>query len=162
MKALSIRQPWAWAILQAGKRVENRNWRGCSYRGPILIHASKSATARDIADDFEAVENMSMLSGATMAPGPVTIRMLLEQSGGIVGKACLIGEIKDEAMMRRAAVDRDNRETHDGRWLEQQRPWWTGGYGLVLANVEPLPFVPWSGALGLFEVPDDYAERAVK
>ena len=27
MKALSIRQPWAWAILHAGKDIENRDWR---------------------------------------------------------------------------------------------------------------------------------------
>lgn len=41
MKALSIRQPWAWAILHAGKQVENRSW-PTAYRGPILIHASKT------------------------------------------------------------------------------------------------------------------------
>jgi len=41
MKALSIQQPWAWAILEAGKRYENRIW--CTnYRGPLLIHAGKS------------------------------------------------------------------------------------------------------------------------
>ena len=40
MKALSIRQPWAWAILHAGKNVENRTWH-TSYRGPLLIHAGK-------------------------------------------------------------------------------------------------------------------------
>jgi len=26
MKAISIRQPWAWAILHGGKSVENRDW----------------------------------------------------------------------------------------------------------------------------------------
>lgn len=41
MKALSIRQPWAWAIIHAGKDVENRDW-PTSYRGPILIHAAKA------------------------------------------------------------------------------------------------------------------------
>jgi len=40
MKALSIRQPWAWAILN-GKDVENRTW-PTHYTGPILIHASKT------------------------------------------------------------------------------------------------------------------------
>ncbi len=45
MKALSLSQPWADVILEQGKRVENRvdrgPWRGgCSYRGPILLHAS--------------------------------------------------------------------------------------------------------------------------
>ena len=41
MKALSIHQPWAWAILHAGKSIENRTW-ATRHRGPLLIHASKS------------------------------------------------------------------------------------------------------------------------
>ena len=41
MKALSIQQPWAWAILHAGKDWENRNW-GTNYRGPLAIHAGKT------------------------------------------------------------------------------------------------------------------------
>lgn len=41
MKALTIKQPWAWAILLAGKDVENRSW-STDYRGPLLIHAGAS------------------------------------------------------------------------------------------------------------------------
>lgn len=37
-KALSVRQPWAWAIVEGLKPVENRTW-PTSYRGPLLIHA---------------------------------------------------------------------------------------------------------------------------
>jgi hypothetical protein len=37
VKALTLRQPWAWAVLH-GKTVENRTWR-MSYRGPLAIHA---------------------------------------------------------------------------------------------------------------------------
>lgn len=33
--------------------------------------------------------------------------------------------------------------------------WFTGPFGLVLANPRPVPFVPWRGVLGLFEVPDE-------
>ena len=39
--ALSLRQPWAWAILYAGKRIENRTW-ATSYRGRIRLHAAKT------------------------------------------------------------------------------------------------------------------------
>lgn len=39
MKALSIKQPWAWAILH-GKPVENRTWK-TNFRGPFLIHTGK-------------------------------------------------------------------------------------------------------------------------
>ena len=38
MKALSIRQPWAWAILHAGKDIENRT-QNRHYRGELVIHA---------------------------------------------------------------------------------------------------------------------------
>jgi hypothetical protein len=41
MKALSIQQPWAWAILFAGKDIENRTW-NTHYRGEIVIHAPAS------------------------------------------------------------------------------------------------------------------------
>lgn len=41
MKALSVRQPWAYLILEGGKNVENRTWR-TGYRGPLLIHASRT------------------------------------------------------------------------------------------------------------------------
>lgn len=41
MKALSIKQPWAYAILRKGKDIENRTWK-TKFRGRFLIHASKS------------------------------------------------------------------------------------------------------------------------
>lgn len=40
MKALSIKPPWPWLIINRIKPVENRTWY-CSHRGPLLIHASK-------------------------------------------------------------------------------------------------------------------------
>ena len=38
MKALTVQQPWAWAIVHGGKDVENRTqvWK---HRGPLAIHA---------------------------------------------------------------------------------------------------------------------------
>jgi len=41
MKAILIRQPWAWLIVHGYKDVENRTW-STKYRGPILIHAGKT------------------------------------------------------------------------------------------------------------------------
>ena len=40
MRILTVRQPWAWAIVHGGKDVENRprNIAG-GYRGPVAIHA---------------------------------------------------------------------------------------------------------------------------
>lgn len=41
MKTLTVKQPWAWAIIHGPKRIENRSW-WTRYRGPLLIHAAKS------------------------------------------------------------------------------------------------------------------------
>lgn len=41
MKALSVHQPWAWLIVNGYKDIENRT-RKTNYRGPLLIHASKT------------------------------------------------------------------------------------------------------------------------
>lgn len=40
MKCISVRQPFAWAILKGKKRVENRS-RLTNHRGPVLLHAGK-------------------------------------------------------------------------------------------------------------------------
>jgi len=57
MRALSIRQPWLWAILFAGKDVENRP-RKCYYRGPILLHASSSLGVQEHESAVRAITEM--------------------------------------------------------------------------------------------------------
>ena len=45
--ALSVKAPWAWAVFELPdawwKCCENRSW-STEYRGPVLIHVSKSCT----------------------------------------------------------------------------------------------------------------------
>ena len=41
LRALSLRQPWAWLVVNGYKDVENRSWR-TKHRGHLLIHASSS------------------------------------------------------------------------------------------------------------------------
>jgi hypothetical protein len=48
-KCLSVRQPWAWAIIHATKDIENRNW-STKYRGRIAIHAGKACTDEEYED----------------------------------------------------------------------------------------------------------------
>jgi hypothetical protein len=48
---ISIKQPWAWAILNASKDIENRDW-STKFRGRILIHAGKKPEL----DDFPFVK----------------------------------------------------------------------------------------------------------
>jgi len=45
-QVLSLYPEWAWAIVFAGKDVENRSWR-TSYRGTLLIHASSRRSSRE-------------------------------------------------------------------------------------------------------------------
>lgn len=59
MKALSLRQPWAWAILHAGKDVENREEESSAIKGKLprvlALHASLGGTLRDYAAEAEAI-----------------------------------------------------------------------------------------------------------
>lgn len=41
MLALTVKQPWAWAIVSGRKPTESREW-STQYRGPLLIHSSRS------------------------------------------------------------------------------------------------------------------------
>lgn len=49
MKALSIRQPWAWLIINAGKDIENRSW-PTRFRGRVLVHAAQGMTRQEYVD----------------------------------------------------------------------------------------------------------------
>jgi len=128
MKAISIRQPWAWLIIYAGKDIENRKWK-TSYRGPALVHASSWFDEEEIREDFNDAREIVESSGGVM-PGPVTLKMLREQTGGIVGRVDITGCVTDSPS-----------------------PWFFGPVGFRLSNAQPLPFLPCRGALGLFDVP---------
>ena len=45
--ALSLRQPWVYAILHLGKDIENRTWRS-RYRGRVILHASRTMDAAGV------------------------------------------------------------------------------------------------------------------
>ncbi len=126
MRTLSIRQPWAWLILNAGKDIENRDWK-TTYRGRILIHASKGMT-RD--EYFDAAE--TAIDALTVRPHQrgLTLPAFKQlERGGIVGSV----EISD-------CVE------------ESDSPWFFGYYGFVLRDPKPLPFYPVRGQLGFFDV----------
>ncbi|MEE2568588.1 ASCH domain-containing protein [Pseudarthrobacter sp. J64] len=56
--ALTIRQPWAWAVIHGGKDVENRSWH-TSYRGTLYIHSALAGTTeadRHHADISQAID----------------------------------------------------------------------------------------------------------
>ena len=46
MKAITVKPTWAWAIIYAGKNIENRSWQ-TRIRGPVAIHASKNLSRKE-------------------------------------------------------------------------------------------------------------------
>lgn len=127
--AISIRQPWAWAIINAGKDIENRDW-STMFRGPVCIHAAKGMTKREHQEANYAIQGivgvvdqrwLDLWHGVTPAPYRLDF-------GGIIGTA----EIVD-------CVEASN------------SPWFFGRYGFVLRNVQPVEFIPCKGALGFFK-----------
>lgn len=156
---LSIRQPWAWAICNAGKTIENRDWPGCKYRGLVFIHASLWGGRGERLSVAAQGEASAMLARASAAKSPVlagllTLNVLYGHRGGIVGRARIVGVV--DAHFEETVVDAVRRPLTD-----TERAWWTGGFGLVLANAEPIEMVPCKGALGLFQVDDVVRERVM-
>lgn len=126
MKALSIRQPWAWLIVNGHKDIENRVW-STSYRGRVLIHAGKTMT-RDEYDDAVATARYAGFNGALPS------RNQLER-GGIVGVATIVGCVASE---------------------DRSSPWhMPDQFGFLIDNAKPIPFVACKGMLNFFNVPRD-------
>jgi len=121
MKALSIRQPWAWLVLHC-KPIENRTW-ATKFRGRVLIHAAKGMTRAE----YEAAIDFIVAQGITL-PFDLPSFDALER-GGIIGSVEIVDCIS-----------------------QSDSSWFTGPYGFVLANPEPMPFIPLRGMLGFFEV----------
>jgi hypothetical protein len=166
MRGLSIRHPWAWAIVHAGKRIENRDWY-CDYRGPVLIHASKLRLPKrdkipaEFVREWRAMQRILDVLGVDKQTLPaVSFRSLASTSGGIVGRARIVDCILPEGGIvgsRPREQDSQNRESPERHRLADD-PWYMGGYGFVLEDVEPLPFVAYPGALGLWKVKDKVME----
>lgn len=133
MKALSIRQPWAWAIIHAGKDIENRTW-WTYYRGPVFIHAAKGMTRDEYEDCLDTIHHISR-THSFPAGLPLPVFEELER-GGIVGQARIINCCSKSCS-----------------------PWFSGPYGFVLVDAKPLPFRPIKGALGFFDAPSDNGEQ---
>lgn len=121
--ALSVRQPWLWAIIHAGKDVENRTKYAITLGGMakarrIALHASIGMTR---AEYEEAREFMGTLGVACPRPDALV-------RGAIIGAATVTSIVK-----------------------ASESPWFFGPWALELAEVEGCDPVPCRGALGLFD-----------
>jgi hypothetical protein len=87
MKALSIRQPWAWLVVNRHKDIENRQWRTHT-RGRVFVHASKGMTR----DDYLACELCcSDIPGVSLPPFEDL------QRGGIIGSVEIVDCVDQDA-----------------------------------------------------------------
>lgn len=120
--ALSVRQPWAWAIVYGFKPLENRSAKAISFMSPLCgrraIHASKGLTQKEYDDAAAFMRDTFGLA----VPAPDKLHR-----GGIIGAVDVTGVVR-----------------------ESDDPWFSGPRALVLANAAPCVFVPAVGALGYF------------
>lgn len=119
--AISVRQPWAWAIIHAGKTIENRS-RGAVMHmipqlGPRAIHAAKGMTR----DEYNAGREF-MASLGIACPEPAELLR-----GGIIGRVDVVAVVSESASL-----------------------WFHGPKGLVLENAAPCAFIPSVGDRGYF------------
>lgn len=142
VKALSIRQPWAWLIVRPDlvgqeeraaalldgkiKIIENRNWQ-TNFRGRFLVHAAKGMTRAE----YESCSRYALERGVFVPP------MAELDRGGVVGAARITGCV-DSYCVRRP----------------DQSRWFLGEFGFVIEDAEPLQFSAVKGSLGFFNVPE--------
>jgi len=132
MKAVSIHQPWAWAILHAGKNVENRTW-ATRHRGPLLIHAARSRASysRQDAATWPELYGIALPAWEELTTGVIlgvvdVVDCVRVGPGGALG------------------------ERGESVWALE------GYFGWVVANPQPFAEpIPYRGAQMLFDVPDE-------
>jgi hypothetical protein len=131
MRVLTVRQPWAWAIIHGGKDVENRvrNIAG-DYRGPVAIHAGLRPEAPGMPWGVaeKAGMNTDRVDGDAL------------HLGHIIGVVDLV-DVHDPTVPLFGLTGCQGECTP---WSEM------GQWHLVLANPRALDEpIPWKGALGL-------------
>jgi hypothetical protein len=124
MKILSVRQPWTWALVYAGKDIENRTWYA-DYRGPVALHAGKTMTKDSV--------RQAMFTFNMAEVGHFHVSKC--ERGGIIGWAQITGCQKNGAPGSRKSV-----------WAV------AGCYGFHIERPKPLPFIETLGSLGLCEL----------
>lgn len=146
VRAITVKQPWAWAIAHGGKTVENRS-QGTRYRGTLLIHAGKAWSQRGEYD--HRVRDAWRLEHPELA-GAIGIFDLHVPAGSVVAVAQLVDSHPDAGCCRpwgeSSYTEAGGRERTDVHHLVLED---------VLALERP---VPARGALGLWRPAGDVAE----
>jgi hypothetical protein len=131
IKALSLKQPYAWLIANGYLLVDDRTW-GTGYRGAILIHASKGIYQ----------EYYDYLLANTDIPLPSKDKL---GYGGVVGIAKLVLCARPDEIP--PTLTREQRSHFNGVPRD--------GFGFLFENTKPLEIMPCPGKLGIFEIDMD-------
>jgi hypothetical protein len=122
---ISVRQPWAWLIINAGKDIENRDW-STKVRGRVLIHAAKGCTKDEWRAAWGCVQEICPEAWDKACR---EIQAGSIERGGIIGSVEIVDCVS-----------------------KSDSPWFFGRYGFVLRDPQPLPFYPCRGQLGFFRI----------
>jgi hypothetical protein len=147
MRALTIRQPWAWAIAYGGKNVENRSWRAPHWCKSIAIHAGARSGW-----DTDGETSPLIRREWDAATGHIVLDRKTEfmPFSAIIAVARITGCHPDIQ-----CASRPN-GPFCSPWARPDQWHWT------LANVQPLPDpVPCTGRLNLWRLPAE-VEAAVR
>ena len=144
MRILTVRQPWAWAIIHGGKDVENRvrNLAG-DYRGPIAIHAGLAPVAWDAVSDVRKILGRDAFTESSDGWAAA--------HGRIIGVVDLYAVHHAESCHGRTVVEEVNPNLIRGHHAPTCSPWAElHVWHLCLTNPRPLANpIPYKGALGL-------------
>ena len=144
--AISIRQPWAGAVVWLGKDVENRSRWLFKHRGPVLIHASSAKFYQEDVDDMLTRARQDGIAEDILRDFSTDqYADVVYPAGAIVGVAQLADVIAG------GKVD-DDHPAAGSPWANDSSPYW-----LHLADAEPCVPLPFKGQVGLFQVPYDVA-----
>lgn len=155
MKVVTVRRPWAWALIHGGKNVENRrtNIAG-AYRGPLAIHVAKAYDAEPARrDSWDAMFTAMLANGADTEMAPWA-----GHAGCIIGVVDLIDSHRHTVAGGAGCAD-TNAQSHFGSRICS--PWADlGAQHLLLANPRPLVVpIPMRGALGIRDLDADMTAR---
>lgn len=139
-RILTLRQPWAWLVVFAGKDVENRSW-ATSFRGPILIHAGKQMFRRE----YKTVHEYAWKRHGIEIPAQDELMF-----GAVIGIAELVDIVPPEA------VDPKTGERRRWHLRPDELPSNKPQFGWLLRDITPVEPIYCQGAQGLqwYDVPE--------
>lgn len=164
MRALTIRQPWAWAVIHAGKTVENRsrNIAG-AYRGLVAIHAGLTIDAAGQHDPLIRNAWNGPTRRAKEPDRPTFYHYVPWREAFSYGRIIGVADLIDVHVCNALTGCKTGREAHDNMRKVICSPWGHDGMThLVFANPRLIVCpVQVRGQLGLWTLPDD-VEQAVR